>query len=99
MTRDDLQKAFDRHHVRYGRAAAEQKLIAASGVGEVAKVADDKIAAGFKALAISPAVLKAVGIPPLTPSKFPAPKAGQSVEARLGEIAALIYPGNGSRSV
>jgi hypothetical protein len=68
-----------------------RKLTAACGTGEVAKVPDDKIAAGFKALAISPAVLKACGIPPLKPSKFPSPRAGQTVEARLGEMAKAIY--------
>jgi len=91
MSRDDLQRAFDRYHVRYSKAEAARKLTAACGTGEVAKVPDDKIAAGFKALAISPAVLNACGVPPLTVSKFPSPKGGQSAQARLGEMAKAIY--------
>jgi hypothetical protein len=90
-TRDDLQKAFDRNRVRYGLAKAKTKLAAATGTGEVEKVADDKIAAGFATLAINPGLLAALGVPPLTPSKFPSPKANQSVEARLGEMASAIY--------
>jgi hypothetical protein len=92
MTRDDLQKAFDRYRLRYSEAKAKQTLAAATGSGEVATVPEDKMEAGFKALAISPAVLAACGVLPLATSKFPPPKAGQSVEARLGEMAAAIYP-------
>jgi hypothetical protein len=90
-TRSNLQQAFDRHRVRYGLAKAEAKLAAACGTREVAKVANEQIGAGFAALAINPGLLAALGVPPLTPSKFPQPKHGQSVEARLGEMASAIY--------
>ncbi len=91
ITRDDLQKAFARYRLRYSEAKAKQTLAAATGTGEVANVPGEKIAVGFKALALSPAVLEACGGTPLTASKFPAPTAGQSVEARLGELAVAIY--------
>jgi hypothetical protein len=92
VTRDDLQRAFDRFHVRYGKAKAEAKLAAACGVSAVAEVADDKLAAGFKALEIPAAVLRALGVAPLAPSRFPPAVKGQNVQDRLGEMAKAIYP-------
>lgn len=93
-TRDDLQRAFDRVHARYGLAKAQEKLTAACGVSAVAEVADDKLAAGFNALAIKPAVLATLGLAPLAPSKFPPPFKGQNANARLDEMAKAIYPKN-----
>jgi hypothetical protein len=90
-SRDDLQAAFDRYRVRYGKAKAEAKLTAACGVGEVAAVADDKLALGFHALAIKPAVLAALGLAPLAPSKFPPAVRGQNAQERLGEMTRVIY--------
>jgi hypothetical protein len=92
VTRDDLQRAFDRVHARYGLAKAQEKLTAACGVSAVAEVADDKLAAGFDALAIKPAVLATLGLAPLAPSKFPAAVKGQNVQERLGEMAKVLYP-------
>jgi hypothetical protein len=91
VTRDDLQRAFDRQSARYGLARAQGKLTAACGVSAVAEVADDKIAEGFRALAIKPAVLAILGLAPLAPSRFPPAVKGQNVQERLGEIAKAIY--------
>jgi hypothetical protein len=94
VTRDDLQCAFDRQSARYGKEKAEAKLTAACGVSAVAEVADDKLAEGFTALAIKPAVLATLGLAPLAPSKFPAAVKGQNVQERLGEMAKAVYPKN-----
>jgi hypothetical protein len=94
VTRDDLQRAFDRVHARYGLAKAQEKLSVACGVSAVAEVADDKLAEGFHALAIKPAVLATLGLAPLAPSKFPPAVKGQNVQERLGEMAKAVYPKN-----
>lgn len=91
VTRDLLESAFDRYRARYGVAKAEQKLAAACGVSAVGEVADDQVAAGFKALEIPAAVLRMLGIAPLAPSRFPPPFKGQDAEARLDEMANAIY--------